>query len=391
MTDQQEPEIRATADLSPVSPSPVHTAATLAIPTLQDTADTIEAMVDAVTDASTVVPEPSLDPTNEMALDDFVDDDSFDDAYAQETDPPLPALIDPALQDTNDDYAKMFDSPVGSDAHHDSPDASVDVSSVAQDSTRCHIQPVQPVQPTQEQNIASSASVSASGHTPSHSTPADPAPAPALQSAAHTPAGHDAHVQPVEAVKVTEAPPSDAHSDVQPQASAVEPTASSNSHTDEARANASPAATQPDIQKGLAGGNASPSLASSSSLPPRPPVSEAVVQSYNQISAQESHHAPPLHPTAAPLGSSTDAAAASLPPIPQVSRDISAAVPNTTNSTSAPHNSTRDEFQRLWDQFMADERQYMSEAKWDRFPEGSRLFIGKLLPFCVAHLSLRIC
>lgn len=25
---------------------------------------------------------------------------------------------------------------------------------------------------------------------------------------------------------------------------------------------------------------------------------------------------------------------------------------------------------------MTDERQYMSEAKWDRFPEGSRLFIG---------------
>jgi hypothetical protein len=34
------------------------------------------------------------------------------------------------------------------------------------------------------------------------------------------------------------------------------------------------------------------------------------------------------------------------------------------------------EYQRQWDQFMADERQYMSEAKWDRFPEGSRIFIG---------------
>lgn len=32
----------------------------------------------------------------------------------------------------------------------------------------------------------------------------------------------------------------------------------------------------------------------------------------------------------------------------------------------------------MWDQFMADERQYMSEAKWDRFPEGSRIFIGNL-------------
>jgi hypothetical protein len=36
-----------------------------------------------------------------------------------------------------------------------------------------------------------------------------------------------------------------------------------------------------------------------------------------------------------------------------------------------------DDYQRKWDQFIADERQYMSEAKWDRFPEGSRIFIGK--------------
>ncbi|KAG7293784.1 hypothetical protein NEMBOFW57_003841 [Staphylotrichum longicolle] len=33
---------------------------------------------------------------------------------------------------------------------------------------------------------------------------------------------------------------------------------------------------------------------------------------------------------------------------------------------------------QLWDQFQADEKRYTSEAKWERFPEGSRIFIGNL-------------
>ena len=32
---------------------------------------------------------------------------------------------------------------------------------------------------------------------------------------------------------------------------------------------------------------------------------------------------------------------------------------------------------QLWDQFQADEKRYTSEAKWERFPEGSRIFIGE--------------
>lgn len=32
---------------------------------------------------------------------------------------------------------------------------------------------------------------------------------------------------------------------------------------------------------------------------------------------------------------------------------------------------------QLWEQFQADEKRYTSEAKWERFPEGSRIFIGE--------------
>lgn len=34
--------------------------------------------------------------------------------------------------------------------------------------------------------------------------------------------------------------------------------------------------------------------------------------------------------------------------------------------------------QQTYDEFLADERKAMAEAKWERFPEGSRIFIGKL-------------
>lgn len=35
---------------------------------------------------------------------------------------------------------------------------------------------------------------------------------------------------------------------------------------------------------------------------------------------------------------------------------------------------------KRWEAFLQDERKYVSEAKWDRFPEGSRIFIGQYLP-----------
>lgn len=37
--------------------------------------------------------------------------------------------------------------------------------------------------------------------------------------------------------------------------------------------------------------------------------------------------------------------------------------------------------QQTYDEFLADERKAMAEAKWERFPEGSRIFIGKFFLF----------
>lgn len=366
MTDQQEPEIHATAaSLSPVSPSPVHTAATLVVPALQDTVDTIEAMVAAVADASDMAVAAIANPANEAAQDDFVDDDSFDDAYAEDPEPQPSASVGPGHHDPNDDYAKMFDSPVGWDQEEEDQHASVDVS-VAPDST------VSQAQPIQAQNDAASSSVPASGHQPSQSTPD----APAFQPATQTHAGHDANVPALEAINATEASPAGVHHDAQPLAQ-DDPSSNLNSHADESRVAANPTATQPDSRPTTTNGdNAGPAtLASTSSLPPRPPIPQPAAHPYSQTPAQASSQTPQVT-TNAP-GTSTEAAGG-LPQPPQAAHDNLAL--NATHAASAPAAQAHDEYQHLWDQFMADERQYMSEAKWDRFPEGSRLFIGRPQP-----------
>jgi hypothetical protein len=43
------------------------------------------------------------------------------------------------------------------------------------------------------------------------------------------------------------------------------------------------------------------------------------------------------------------------------------------------------EIQAEYDQFLHDERNYVSEGVWDRFPPGSRLFVGMIL---IIYLSV---
>lgn len=70
---------------------------------------------------------------------------------------------------------------------------------------------------------------------------------------------------------------------------------------------------------------------------------------------------------------------ASLPHTPVVPIQSMTAPPYPDPSGFAVRQPANDAANRetLWERFNADERRYMSEAKWDRFPEGSRIFIGK--------------
>jgi hypothetical protein len=71
-------------------------------------------------------------------------------------------------------------------------------------------------------------------------------------------------------------------------------------------------------------------------------------------------------------------AASSLPPHPHFSAFSGSQGPQTSAQplpgSDGLHGAA---LQQAWEQFQADEKRYMTEAKWERFPDNSRIFIGK--------------
>lgn len=390
---EPEPELQATANLSPVSPAPVHTATALAVPALQETVDTIDAMVAAAlapngtaADDNPVV-DPELVPNGD-GDDDVVDDDSFNDAYAEEnaaSDTASATQQAPQEEDTADDYAKEFDSPVPSEKGHDDDVAQSEVSTEApkqaSDAPAPHVaQTSEPEHPNQAADLGDlettttyttdDAQAQASASSPDHARegqPSDGTPSSAVHDASPAQA-HDAADDIKQLVADLTAPP---HESSQLPA---------------------PETTRPTV--GLVTESSSiPSsaLPSPSSLPPRPPIPNST-QSY-----PDQHHlglaapgAPNTqtpqapHPSAPYNVAAVSGAHGTLPPHPSpglVAPGISQMPPSyQAQAPGYPSDRTQeDDYQRKWEQFLADERQYMTEAKWDRFPDGSRIFIGKLL------------
>ncbi|KAL7962158.1 hypothetical protein V8C34DRAFT_270928 [Trichoderma compactum] len=405
---EPEPEaaLRATANLSPVSPSPVHTAAPLVVPALQHTVDTIDAMVAAAASlpngtADAPVVDPSLAPSGET--DDVVDDDSFSDAYGEETED---VVVEPPRQelvDNNDDYAKTFDSPIGPEEGQDQ-----DVSSEPRESNEnssSFLSDHLTSHPSDVSHIAADPSASApAAQNPSLST-AQPDAGPELA----VPQASDAHAAASIPFVAQPTPPgagparqdSENSSSLDIQQLVADLTAhpaDSSSGNPDPTADV-PVASNPFPPTATSTATTIPTaLPSSSSLPPRPPLPQVAPQSY-----ASQHHPPgtnpnvpggvgvsptPGQPSTFPIagapGTSTEALG-NLPPPPATAMNPSAAAasihpsPYPSNPSGYPADRAQDaDYQRQWDQFMADERQYMSEAKWDRFPEGSRIFIGNL-------------
>ncbi|KAK4073883.1 hypothetical protein Trihar35433_3357 [Trichoderma harzianum] len=404
---EPEPEaaLRATANLSPVSPSPVHTAAPLVVPALQHTVDTIDAMVAAAASlpngtADAPVVDPSLAPSGET--DDVVDDDSFSDAYGEETED---VVVEPPRQelvDNNDDYAKTFDSPIGPEEGEDQ-----DVSSEPRESNEnssSFLSDHLTSRPSDVSHIAadSSASVPAAQNPSLSTAQPDAGPKPAVLQVS------DAHASSIPFVaQPTPSGSGPARQDSENSSSldiqqlvadlTAHPAESSSGNPDPTAE--VPVASNPFPSTATSTATTIPTaLPSSSSLPPRPPLPQVAPQSY------ASQHHPPgtnsnvpggvgVSPTpgqpstfaiAGAPGTSTEALG-NLPPPPATAMNPSAAAasinpaPYPSNPSGYPADRAQDaDYQRQWDQFMADERQYMSEAKWDRFPEGSRIFIGNL-------------
>ncbi|CAI6093369.1 unnamed protein product [Clonostachys chloroleuca] len=396
---EPEAELHATADLSPVSPSPIHTASPLVVPALQDTVDTIDAMVGAAlaTNGEIGLHRAKHDLIDTVDEDDVVDDDSFNDPYAEDT-PTETAVVPPTKEETDvandDDYAKTFDSPVGSEKGDGEDEQEASVSSVLRESNNISshsgalnthpsvasqfVLDTSPAQPSAGSHAPAQPAADAAFQRPSDSNHSNTDPS--LPQSAHGGHSADRPERPSSAdlqqlvADLTRPQPTDENHNLDPSAQFAQAGQSSGP----------PPQTSP-----------SAALPPSSSLPPRPPQPNAAPQTYASlhhpagsvpgvpvnVAAPPNPGQPSTYVAAGAPGTSTEAIS-NLPPPPPAGL---ASHPSLASMTSVPFPAQagypadgEDDYQRKWDQFIADERQYMSEAKWDRFPEGSRIFIGNL-------------
>ncbi|KAF4450117.1 hypothetical protein F53441_6716 [Fusarium austroafricanum] len=388
-----EAELQATANLSPVSPSPVHSAASLAVPVLQETVDTLDAMVAAASAAAAATAAaadangstnnaPNLEPTSGAGDDDIVDDDLNDPYGEDDTDAvpqPVSQQAEQELPDSNDDYAKTFDSPIGPEEGEDGDNQPQDVSSLPRESNDISL--------SSDHLTSHTSQVSHVVHDASPAQPGQPATAASNASSEAQAAASQPSNQPTPSPNAASS--AIASTDIQRLVADLTAPADPNSNPD-------PSALSATGEQLHESGTPSSVFPSSASLPPRPPLSQAVPQTY-----ASQHHPGSIN---ASIPSSLAAPPTPGQPSTYVATGAPVAIPDTLGEFPVPHGSgiqmpvaitsmnappyppqsnlynadqAQDvEYQRQWDQFLADERQYMSEAKWDRFPEGSRIFIG---------------
>jgi hypothetical protein len=128
--------------------------------------------------------------------------------------------------------------------------------------------------------------------------------------------------------------------------------------------------SQPTVKSTL------PSVPINASLPPRPDIQAPVGFNQDQSKAFLAQNAIP-----API---LTTGANGLPPPPSASFQHGIpGYPLPSPSLSQPGNANDDdgpfppELEHPYEEFLQEERQNVTEAKWERFPDGSRLFIGK--------------
>lgn len=365
------PEFQATADLSPLSPSPLHSAAPAVVPVLQETADIIDAMSSQTNgvalggvDAHAPAPAPAehhAPPFSEYALEGSIyadrdgdgdgdDADSLDDAYGAEeeeytgADKVQEQQVEPDAGE--DEYLKSFDSPPADE--EDS--AELDDVSKAPESN----------------NSATLTGPSHGGLPPSDAAVAD---ASSSRSATATGAGDLSSADPAPS-SAAPAPEDDTATEISRLVA-------------EMTGNAAPGAADYDRPPtGPAQNYDTPSSilsAASATLPAKPPMPSQTSPEYPsseypgfQLNSHPSHNAAPPAPgqpgSYAPAGA--QGAPGTVPTMPLNAPSFT----NHVAHQAAQANDTSD--RQVWDKFVADESRYTREAKWDRFPDGSRVFIG---------------
>lgn len=432
-TADETPEIHSIANLSPVSPAPVYNSTVSALPTLQsqadffdsDPADQIRAIAMAQAAAESQASRTDVNvgaPEDDVSMDDDIYGDAEQNEAPQEANKPQ----EQSAAEADDEYAKTFDSPLseemgssdehGGDAQRDGPAAGTSDTGAGEHLNVSSVQsntgapgPVQPP-PALDASTAADADISTSSSVPSTSPAEIPPSHPSLPP---KPGTDPANVEPSKGAHTSPSEPSQQMPD-----SALSP------HTDGSNTSRPPAPLTGHPTHGQVNQNSSeqstlpqppsnptpngrPTLPpASADLPSRPPVDMNRIRADSAKSAAR-HGALnvkslPKMGSQAPGTGPSFASAPGLPraPAPGMTESMSALGPPPgpsnpslpappsmpSNATSAPpihyparpvgSDGPRRGEQSKWEAYLADEKRYTAEQKWDRFPDGSRVFIG---------------
>ncbi len=108
-----------------------------------------------------------------------------------------------------------------------------------------------------------------------------------------------------------------------------------------------------------------PSPAASSSLPPKPLASQ-------MPSLQAPAH-PPREISSLPERPPSPLQSLNSPSLPS---NVYARHTQDAGAFVAGTNVTQPNHQQTWEEYEADEKRYMADGRWDKFPDGSRIFVG---------------
>lgn len=393
---EKAPTHLATADLTPVSPAPLHLSSPVVVPSLQDQADTLCTMSlsnDGQVPSASVAAVEQVEAPYQNSLPAST---SQDNTYSTDN-----AIL--RRDSFADDINGAGNQGEGAallggerDAQHHSLQNGAEVQQDVSNTIESSISSVT------SDSFTNGSEVAAPSHDLFSTSPAQSVHQPALNL---SPSGAQEPQKPQEKAVINS---STDDSDV-PQPPSAAPAGE-----DDRPSNA--ANNEQDIQNILdkiignaSVGNASQTVVPQSSanipappqavsLPPRPPMPQFSAQSYvhpddslNYQSGSSYPNANALSTLPPPPGNySTGApgtaleARNSLPPPPASSVNAlpvhSFPVPQFDPAYAAAIGtpSHASDHYPQWEAFLQEERRYVSEAKWDRFPEGSRLFIGNL-------------
>ncbi|KAI3318908.1 hypothetical protein HD806DRAFT_296859 [Xylariaceae sp. AK1471] len=410
------PKIWAAANLDVISPAPLYPPSPIIIPTLQDQADTYFNMALNLSSNSDVLMTSAITNMNEVP-----------DVNEQTVEEHIEA---PAL--TTHDYTSSSAPDTGSvDIEITDPDKTVVSTAERVGTVSVGIstgedmqerQTSQPGAPEAEQDVSKSNKyIHNSDAPPPVSHQVDMAASPHENSPVISQAAPEAEVLPPNLIlQPTHLLPKDGQvvsSAAVPDAGAVQPSpspteylpANNDQHSSTSQQaidiqalvdsiTAHAATTDAPHNPALEGMSVGDAFPQSSILPPKPPVPQQMSTDPHALSEEFAPYMPGaskssnmhLHLNNGPTPGTYASAAAGMFDHCTSATVIPAATPmanyaisasqssHTYGSSTASQRHSFDSQKQQWDTFLQEERKYISEAKWDRFPEGSRIFIGNL-------------